>query len=133
MVLFRHNLPQPIQAQLMKLKFTLQHSPDDGPGEKIWCILKVNFNFNRSEETVLEFGAGEVQFPRCASGCVGVCGQLEKFILKPVCFIAVEVWCGTDWQRVSGASEGILAWYGQPSEVQFTRGGVVAESKILEI
>ena len=26
-----------------------------------------------------------------------------------------------------GASEGILVWYGQPSEVQFTREGEVAE------
>ena len=33
---------------------------------------------------------------------------------------------------LSGASEGILVWYGQPSEVQLTRGGVVAETKILE-
>ena len=32
----------------------------------------------------------------------------------------------------AGASEGILMWYGQPSEVQFTRGGVVVEPKILE-
>ena len=29
-------------------------------------------------------------------------------------------------------SEGILVWYSQPSKVQFTRGGVVAEPKILE-
>ena len=29
-----------------------------------------------------------------------------------------------------GAAEGILLWYGQPSEVQFTRGGGVAEPKI---
>ena len=33
----------------------------------------------------------------------------------------------------SGASECILVWYGQPSEVQFTRGGGMAEPKILEI
>ena len=36
----------------------------------------------------------------------------------------------------AGASEGILVWYGQPSEVQFTRGGGgggVAELNILEI
>ena len=31
-----------------------------------------------------------------------------------------------------GASEGILVWYGQPSEVQFTRAGVVADAKFLE-
>ena len=31
-----------------------------------------------------------------------------------------------------GASVGISVWYGQPSEVQFTRGGVVAEPKMLE-
>ena len=36
------------------------------------------------------------------------------------------------WLVVSGASEGILVWYGQPSEVQFTRGGGVAEAKSLE-
>ena len=33
----------------------------------------------------------------------------------------------------TGTSEGILVWYGQPSEVQLTRGGVVAEPKFLEI
>ena len=34
---------------------------------------------------------------------------------------------------LAGASEGILVRYGKPSEVQFTRVGVVAESKIWEI
>ena len=35
--------------------------------------------------------------------------------------------------RITGASEGNLVWYGQPSEVQFTRRGGVAEPKILEV
>ena len=33
----------------------------------------------------------------------------------------------------AGTSEGILVWYGQPCEVQFTRGGGMAERTILEI
>ena len=34
---------------------------------------------------------------------------------------------------VAGATwEGSLVWHGQPSQVQFTRGGVVAEPNILE-
>ena len=37
-----------------------------------------------------------------------------------------------DCTSKAGASVGILVWYGQPSEVQFPRGGVVAEPKILE-
>ena len=32
---------------------------------------------------------------------------------------------------ITGASEGNLVWYGQPSEVQFTRVGGMAEPKIL--
>ena len=36
-------------------------------------------------------------------------------------------------KALPGASEGILVWYGQTSEVQFTRGGGVAEPKNLEI
>ena len=32
----------------------------------------------------------------------------------------------------TGAPEGILVWYGQPSEVQFTAGGGLAERNILE-
>ena len=35
-------------------------------------------------------------------------------------------------ENSAGASEVILVWYGQPSEVQFTRGGEVGETKILD-
>ena len=56
---------------------------DDGPGPTIWCSVNLNFNFNRSEETVLELRS-EVSL-KCVSGCVGVCGQLEKCMRLPVC------------------------------------------------
>ena len=56
----------------------------------------------------------------CVCMCVRVCACVCVRVCGCVCVYA-------------GASEGILVWYGQPSEVQFTRRGGVAEPKNLEI
>ena len=47
--------------------------------------------------------------------------------------VSLNFLSATYLSAAAGASAGILVWYGQPSEVQFPRGGEMAEPKILEI
>ena len=44
-----------------------------------------------------------------------------------------EDWLQQCTNTCTEASEGNIVWYGQPSEIQFTREGGVAEQKSLEI